>query len=82
LYGLGIPFQTPVVVLQHFDEVAMLTTWKMVVRYFEIWEWVSTDVWVFDETYTWAVFFNHEDWIHFYGRNQQSTTAPDQLEHA
>jgi hypothetical protein len=71
LFGLGISFQTPVVVLQYFDEVAMLTTWKMVVRYFEIWEWVSTDVWVFDEMYTWAVFFNHEDWISFHSRNPQ-----------
>ena len=80
LYKLGIAFQTPVVVLQYYDEVAMLTTWKMVVRYADDWEWVSTDFWVFDEAYTWAVFFCHEDVIAFYGQNPQSVVASDQLE--
>lgn len=80
LYGLGIPFQTPIVVSESFGGVALLTTWKMVVRYFDIWEWLSTDFMVFDEMYTWFVYFNHEEFISFYSRNLQSTTAPDQLE--
>lgn len=79
LYGLGIPFQAPVVVSESFGGIALLTTWKMVVRYFDIWEWLSTDFMVRDEMYTWSVYFNHEDWISFYSRNQQSTTAVDEL---
>jgi hypothetical protein len=79
LYGLGIPFQTPIIVMPTFGGIIVVSTWKMVVRYFDTWEWLS-DHMVFDEKYTWAVHFDHNDWISFYSRNPKASTTPDQLE--
>jgi hypothetical protein len=68
LYNLGISFQQKVIVL---DRNVVLTTWKMVMKYFDSWVWAH-DILVFDENQNWYVYFFHEDAI-FYGDHHIQT---------
>lgn len=60
LYQRGIPFKQRVY-LSWNSTVAAMTTWKMVVRYWnEFWYPGSDDLAIFDESQTWVLFLWHE----------------------
>lgn len=67
LYKRGIPFSTWVFVLENSNDQAVLTTWKMIVKYSsEL--FIMPDMMVFDRTLNWCLFYFHEDKL-FFGRD-------------
>lgn len=75
LYARGIPFRNWVYVLFNSNEVPMIMTWKMLIKYAEH-LFVLDDVMVFDNTINWCLFFFHEDQI-FFGKNNIYDPAED-----
>jgi hypothetical protein len=68
LYQRGVPFQHPVF-LSWSDTEAAMTTWKMVVKYWDdLWYPGSDDLAVFDESLSWALFLWHEEEAFFASR--------------
>jgi hypothetical protein len=61
LYRLGISFQNPVII---WDHNVLLTKWKMVLRYFDVWDW-TRDIMIFDDSLQWYLFFDHEERISY-----------------
>lgn len=65
LFDRGVPFRRRVYLLYEPDEV-VLTTWKMVVRYWDAFGWsVGYQMVVVDHSLQWACCFHHEDLIVF-----------------
>jgi hypothetical protein len=75
LFNRGIPFRTEVFVLSD-DGHAVITTWKMVVKYAPEIFWRG-DVDVFDRTLNWGLFFFHEDAL-FFGKDNINSGELDQ----
>ena len=60
LYHRGVPFGHPVFLSWSGNEAAV-TTWKMVVKYWDdLWLPVADDLTVFDGSLSWALFLWHE----------------------
>jgi hypothetical protein len=59
LYRCGVPFGRRVL-LSWDEREAARTTWKMVVKHWDVMWWPSDDLVVFDESLSWGVFFWHE----------------------
>lgn len=59
LYERGIPFRTQVFLSYQPDE-AIVTTWKMVVKYWDTFWWPMHDLTVIDGSMNWALLFWHE----------------------
>ena len=67
LYKRGISFGTWVFVLENSNDQAILTTWKMVVKYSsEL--FIMPDMMVFDRTLNWCLFYFHEGKL-FFGKD-------------
>lgn len=66
LYRRGVPFATWVFLLQN-SENAILTTWKMTLRYSPF-IFYGDDILVFDRTLNWCLFYYHENNM-FFGRD-------------
>lgn len=75
LYRRGLPFATEVFLLQN-SEHAILTTWKMVVRYSPF-IFYGDDVLVFDHTLNWCLFYYHENNM-FFGRHNVYDPSEDE----
>ena len=68
LYRRGVPFKHQVF-LSWSDTEAVVTTWKMVVRYWnDLWYPESDDLAVFDASLSWALFLWHEEEAFFASR--------------
>jgi hypothetical protein len=68
LYQRGVPFGRRVF-LSWGDRDAAVTTWKMVVKYWNaLWYPSSDDLAVFDESLSWALFLWHEEEAFFASR--------------
>jgi hypothetical protein len=68
LFQRGIPFSHRVFLSWSSTEAAV-TTWKMVVRYWDdLWYPASDDLVVFDSSLSWALFFWHEEEAFFASR--------------
>jgi hypothetical protein len=69
LFGCGVAFKSPVY-LSYQPELAIATTWKMVVKYWDdFWYPGSDDLRVVDESLAWALLFWHESEA-FFGDNR------------
>lgn len=66
LYKRGIAFGTEVFVLEESNNQAILTTWKMVVKYAPD-LFIMNDLMLFDKTLNWCLFYFHHDKL-FFGR--------------
>ena len=65
LYQRGIPFAAPVMLCYDSTNV-VLTTWKMLVRHWQLFYYsISDDLTVCDSTLNWCVLFFHEHEIYF-----------------
>ena len=65
LYRSGIPYSTSVFLL--YDNVVVLTDWKIVVRYWDAFAWsVGVEMVVVDSTKSWVCSFHHEEAITFW----------------
>jgi len=68
LYQRGVPFKHSVF-LSWSDTEAAVTTWKMVVKYWDdLWYPMADDLAVFDQTLSWALFLWHEEEAFFASR--------------
>ncbi len=68
LFTHGVPFRQPVY-LSYQPDTAVLTTWKMLIRYWDLFYYsISDDLTVIDETLNWALLFYHEHQLYFGGR--------------
>jgi hypothetical protein len=68
LYQRGIPFGQRVL-LSYQSELAIETTWKILIKYWSDFYYPgSDDLTVIDGSFTWALFFFHEDHV-FFGTN-------------
>jgi len=67
LYQRGIAFDTWVFMLEESNKQAVLTTWKMIIKY-DADLFIMPNVMVFDKTRNWCLFFYHEDRL-FFGRD-------------
>jgi hypothetical protein len=66
LYQRGVPFQRRVF-LSWDNYTAAITTWKMMVRYWNVfWHPSSDDLFVFDEAQSWLLFLWHEEQMFFW----------------
>jgi hypothetical protein len=80
LYQRGLPFSKQVY-LSWQPETAMITTWKLVVKYFDDFFYGgSDDLTVIDESLNWAVLFHHEDEIYFGTNKKYELSESEQLE--
>ncbi|MDB5253362.1 MAG: hypothetical protein JWP27_2531 [Flaviaesturariibacter sp.] len=67
IYRRGLPFAAPVFVVPNFNEHAVMTTWKMVVKYApDVFN--HDDIAVFDHTFRWCLFGFHEGTL-FFGKD-------------
>lgn len=66
LYHRGLPFGNMVFLLQA-NESAILTTWKMILRY-SAFIFPGDDLLIFDKTLNWCLFYYHDDKL-FFGRD-------------
>lgn len=74
LYRRGLSFSKEVY-LSWQPDIAMITTWKLVVKYFDDFYYGgSDDLTIVDESLNWAVLFHHEDEI-YYGTNEKYTLS-------
>lgn len=65
LHSLGIPFAR--VVVLWYDSAVVLTTWKLLIRYWDAFAWsVGVAMYAFDHTLSWVCEFHHEDIIQYY----------------
>jgi hypothetical protein len=65
-YQRGVPFQRRVF-LSWDHSTAAITTWKMVVRYWNVfWHPSSDDLFIFDESQSWLLFLWHEEQAFFW----------------
>lgn len=70
LYQRGLPFSKRVY-LSWQPNTALITSWKLVVKYFDDFYYGgSDDLTIIDESLNWAVLFHHEDEIYF-GTNEK-----------
>lgn len=76
LYRRGISFDK-LVYLSWSTNVAMIVPWKLVVKYFNDFQY-SDDLTVFDESLNWALLFFHEGGIYF-GSNEKFHPLPGNL---
>jgi hypothetical protein len=68
LYGRGVPLKHRVFLSWSVTEAAV-TTWRMVVKYWDdLWYPSSDDLAVFDESLSWALFLWHEEEAFFASR--------------
>ncbi|MBO9659699.1 MAG: hypothetical protein J7527_12835, partial [Chitinophagaceae bacterium] len=74
LYQRGIPFAAEVFLLEESNH-AIVTTWKMIIRYSPF-IFPGGDVVVFDRTLNWCLFYFHEDEF-FFGRDRQYDPSAD-----
>lgn len=77
LYQRGIPFRQRVLLSWRATE-AVVTTWKMFVKYWDdLWYPGADDLAVFDESLSWALFLTHHGDAYFASRPVGSrTTGP------
>ncbi len=75
LYHRGIPFADQVFLLEQ-SRHAIVTSWKMIVR-FSPFIFPGSDVVVFDRTLNWCLFYFHEDEF-FFGRDRQYDSSGDE----
>ncbi|WP_028786931.1 hypothetical protein [Terrimonas ferruginea] len=75
LYHRGIPFSNQVFLLQT-NENAVVTTWKMILRYSPF-IFPGDDVAIFDQTLNWCLFFYHENKL-FFVRDRLYDPAEDE----
>ncbi|MCG2614062.1 hypothetical protein LZZ85_07205 [Terrimonas sp. NA20] len=75
LYHRGIPFSSPVFLLEH-SRHAIVTSWKMVMRYSSF-IFPGYDIVVFDRTLNWCLFYFHENEF-FFGRDRQYDSSNDE----
>lgn len=69
LFERGVPFKSAVY-LSYQPKEAIATTWKMVVKYWDVfWYPGSDDLTVVDESFAWALLFWHESEA-FFGDNR------------
>lgn len=63
-YDKGIPFSKYVFVAQDRCGQGVMLTWKMVIKY---WEglFFSEDIFIFDSSLEWAMFYYHESTLYF-----------------
>ena len=74
LYQRGVPFRHRVF-LSWSDTEAAVTTWKVVVKYWDdLWYPASDDLVVFDESMSWALFLWHAEEAFFASRPIPATT--------
>lgn len=76
LYHRGLPFSTMVFLLQNSNEPAILTSWKMILRYAPF-IFPGDDVLVFDKTLNWCLFYYHENEL-FFGKDNVYDPAEDE----
>jgi len=75
LYEKGIAFSTGVFLLEESNNQAILTTWKMVVKYAaEL--FISNDLMLFDKTLNWCLIYFHHDQL-FFGRGNVYDASED-----
>jgi len=75
LFGRGVPFKSPVF-LSYQPECAIVTTWKMVVKYWDdFWYPGSDDLTVIGEPLAWGLLFWHEGQAIF-GDNRNRAAPP------
>lgn len=67
LYNRGIAFDTWVFLLEDGNDQAILTTWKMVIKYSAD-LFIMSDMMIFDNTLNWCLYFFHEDKL-FFGKD-------------
>ncbi len=68
LFAQGVPFRRQVY-LSYQPDTAVLTTWKMLIRYWDLFYYsISDDLTVIDETLNWALLFYHEHEVYFGSR--------------
>lgn len=75
LYHRGLAFSTMVFLLQSSNEPAILTTWKMILRYAPL-IFPGDDVLVFDKTLNWCLFYYHENKL-FFGKDNVYDPSED-----
>lgn len=76
LYKRGIAFSTWVFLLEESNNQAVLTTWKMVVKYAaEL--FISNDLMLFDKTLNWCLVYFHHDQLFFGRGNVYDATEED-----
>lgn len=79
LYRRGVPFAADVLLLPVFgaaDEPAVLTTWKVVVKYAGS-IFSHDDLVVFGASADWCLYYHHDDVLHFgRGRNRPREVQP------
>lgn len=75
LYHRGIPFSSQVFLLET-NENAVVTTWKMLLRY-AAFVFPGDDVAVFDRSLNWCLFYYHENKL-FFGRDRIYDPAEDE----
>jgi hypothetical protein len=74
LYHRGLPFHTMVFLLQS-NEPAILTSWKMILRY-SAFIFPGDDVLIFDKTINWCLFYYHENKM-FFGKDRVYDPSED-----
>ncbi len=68
LFKQGVPFRRPVY-LSYQPDTAVLTTWKMLIRYWDLFYYsISDDLTVIDDTLNWVLLFYHEHELYFGSR--------------
>ena len=76
LFDLGIPFRR-IVYLIYAPNRVVQTTWRMVVRYWDVFTWPVGNVMVAaDHTLQWACRFHHEDVIIFSSQSEARRAGP------
>lgn len=75
LYHRGIAFSNEVFLLQS-NEDAILSTWKMIIRYSPF-IFPGDDVMVFDRTLNWCLFYYHENEM-FFGKDNVYDPSDDE----
>jgi len=78
LYRCALPFDKRVL-LSWQPELAVETTWKMLVKYWSDFYYpVSDDLTVFDESLQWALLFHHNEKV-FFGTNSPRSEDTEQV---
>ncbi|MDR0352046.1 MAG: DUF2947 domain-containing protein [Opitutaceae bacterium] len=76
LYRRGIPFDAPVF-LTYDSSTVVLTTWKMLVRHWQLFYYsISDDLTVCDHSMNWCLLFFHEHEL-FFGTNKTEPNKPN-----
>jgi hypothetical protein len=75
LYHRGIPFGNFVFLLQSTED-AILTTWKMILRYSPF-IFPGDDLMIFDQTLNWCLFYYHDDKL-FFGKDNVYDPSDDE----